>query len=243
MRLHHRLARLFGYDLVHIRRNHPTVEAHLGLLFEHLKVNLVFDVGGNCGQYVQLLRDNGYSGHIISFEPVAENVEQLNRLATDDKRWVICPYALGAANEVLEINVAQKSTFSSFLTPNQYAEELFAKKAPVKDVERVQVRRLDDVYEELTGSFEESELRPFLKMDTQGYDLEVLAGAQQCLTKINAFQSELSILPLYEGMPDYIQSLQRFRELGYGLSGLYQVTRDHSTGFLVEVECVMQKLP
>ena len=96
MRFHRRLAKLFGYDLLHIKRRHPSLEAHLGVLFKQIGVNLVLDVGANTGQYANLLRKNGYKGHIFSFEPISKNVAILELKAKDDPRWHICHYSLGS---------------------------------------------------------------------------------------------------------------------------------------------------
>lgn len=243
MRLHHRFARVFGYDLLHIKRNHPSLESHLDILFRQLGVNLILDVGANAGQYVELLRTYGYKGYVVSFEPVAHNIEELNKKAENDPRWLICPYALGSENQTLDLNVTTISTFSSFHTPNKYAGELFAQKTPIEGVEQVAVKRLDDVFEEVCAFVKEETVVPYLKMDTQGFDLEVLKGAQESIEKIDAFQSEISLIPLYDGMPDYLEALATFRELGFSMTGLYTVTRDHSNQFLVELECVMRRLP
>ncbi len=241
MRFHRRFAKLFGYDLLHIKRRHPSLEAHLGVLFKQIGVNLVLDVGANIGQYAILLRKNGYKGHIISFEPVARNITVLKAKAKNDPRWHVCPYGLGSQKEFLDINVTQLSTFSSFLTPNKYAKQLFAKDTPIESIERVEVKCLDDVYDNLCTLTEIDTVIPYLKMDTQGYDLEVLKGAQIVIQHIEAFQSEISLIPLYADMPDHIDALKYFKELGFSLTGMYQVTRDRSNQLLVEMECVMRK--
>ncbi|RUM42185.1 MAG: FkbM family methyltransferase [Desulfocapsa sp.] len=241
MRLHRRFAKLFGYDLLHIKRRHPSLEAHLSVLFEQIEINLVLDVGANTGQYATLLRENGYKGNIISFEPVARNLAVLEIKAGKDPLWHICPYGLGASNQFLDINVTQLSTFSSFLTPNEYAGQLFTADTPIESIEKVEVKRLDAVYDDLCSVINEDVVVPYLKMDTQGYDLEVLKGCQNIIEEIEAFQSEISLIPLYENMPDHIEALKYFQKLGFSLTGMYQVTRDRSNQLLVEMECVMRK--
>jgi hypothetical protein len=69
----------------------------------------------------------------------------------------------------------------------------------------------------------------------------VLEGAAECLPRIIALQSEISVIPIYDGMPDYITCLQTFREMGFELTGLYPVTRDRDTLVVVEFDCVMQR--
>ncbi len=243
MRIHRRFAKLFGYDLLHIQRRHPSLEAHLTILFKTIGINLVLDVGANTGQYAKLLRNNGYKGHIISFEPVARNIDVLRVKAKNDPKWTICPYGLGSTDQTLDINVTQLSTFSSFLNPNKYAGQLFKKDTPIDSIEPVEVKRLDSVYDALCEKIKEKTVVPYLKMDTQGYDLEVLKGAGNTINNFEAFQSEISLIPLYDGMPDYIEALKYFKELGFSMTGMYTVTRDRSNQLLVETECVMRRLP
>jgi len=241
MRIHRRFAKLFGYDLLHIKRQHPSLEAHLGVLFKQIGVNLVLDVGANTGQYAELLRGNGYKGYIVSFEPVSKNIAILKRKATNDSRWHICPYGLGSKGQTLDIHVTNLSTFSSFLSPNRYANHLFPEKTPIESIEQVEVKCLDEIYDYICSITPLDTIVPYLKMDTQGYDLEVLEGAKAVMHNIEAFQSEISLIPLYDNMPDHLESLTYFKKLGFSLTGMYQVTRDRSNQLLVEMECVMRK--
>ena len=82
------------------------------------------------------------------------------------------------------------------------------------------------------------ERRIFLKMDTQGFDLEVFAGASQSLGRIRCLLSELSMTPVYDGMPHYLTSLVAFEEKGFVMSGLYPVNRNKDLSF-IEVDCML----
>jgi hypothetical protein len=125
--------------------------------------------------------------------------------------------------------------FSSFHSPNAYARGEWGKDAEVDHVERVAVRRLDHVLPEIVGT---DRLPPtFLKMDTQGWDLEVLEGASGILSDVVVLQSEVSMLPIYGRMPNMHESLDRFRERGYSVSGLFPVGYD-SHNRVVEFDCL-----
>jgi hypothetical protein len=54
---------------------------------------------------------------------------------------------------------------------------------------------------------EETYRRVFLKTDTQGYDLKVLAGARRTLDRTIGIQIELSVVAIYEGMPSYVEAI------------------------------------
>src|ERR1700690_3076516 len=90
-------------------------------ILERLAINCVLDVGANQGQYGLLLRRIGYRGWILSFEPVRSNFQVLEKVAKRHGPWRAYPYALGATTRRLEINVAELSVFSSFLTPKAEA--------------------------------------------------------------------------------------------------------------------------
>jgi hypothetical protein len=82
--------------------------------------------------------------------------------------------------------------------------------------------------------------RTFVKIDTQGFDLEVLRGAQRTLASVPALQTEVSFRPLYHGSPDYAQSIEAFGQLGFAVSDFFLVAWD-SDGTAFEFDCIMQR--
>jgi hypothetical protein len=74
-----------------------TIGRHLPKLFSHLEINCVLDVGAHHGEFGSFLRDIGYSGNIISFEPVQENYLQLVRRCSgiQNGRLVVWPWGIG----------------------------------------------------------------------------------------------------------------------------------------------------
>lgn len=241
MRFHRKIPQLFGYDLIHIKRNHPTLESHLTFLFEDLKTNVVLDVGANRGQFGQLLRETGYEGHIISFEPLGETYQKLAQASAGDEKWQTYNCALGAVSETTEINFTSASEFTSFLNPSDYGKEVRNAQVQIAQKETVEVKKLDDIFEEVISKCSGTDHQVFLKMDTQGFDQEVLKGAEKSLSRIGGLQSEIAILPLYEGMPDYVESLSTFRSKGFELTGLFPVSRDQQSLILIEMDCVMRR--
>jgi FkbM family methyltransferase len=206
------------------------------MLLDWLAVDCVLDVGANCGQYGRMLRGIGYSGTIISFEPVARSYQELCEASQGDSRWLTLPLALGELEGTAPIHVTASTDFSSFLRPNEYCRATFGEGPIETGVEHVRVRRLDDVLQEHAQAA--GAARIFLKMDTQGYDQQVIQGASGCLERIVAVQSELSVRPVYDGAPRYLESLQWLEAAGYELTGLFTVNRDRELR-LIEMDCVM----
>src|SRR5262249_23102767 len=145
---------------------------HLQTLLSELAIDLVLDVGAHEGEFAGLLREIGYTGDIISFEPVAASFEKLTRSRQGDSRWRGRNHALGSEDGHLDLNIYEGSVFNSFLNPEGASP--FAKQRIV-GTERVAVRRLESALDEILA--DRSHARIFLKMDTQGYDLIVLRGA------------------------------------------------------------------
>jgi hypothetical protein len=79
--------------------------------------------------------------------------------------------------------------------------------------------------------------RPYLKLDTQGYDVEVLKGGAAVMQKIVALQSECSVQPIYEGMLNFSDSIAFIESFGFQLSGIFPVVTIRHR--LIEFDCVM----
>lgn len=233
-----RLARSAGYDIV----PYPLPDAmflahHLSELFALLDINLLIDVGAHRGEFGSFARGLGYDGRIVSFEPVPETFEKLERRSRNDPRWTAYPLALGAEEATRPINVTQSTDFSSFLSPSRYSAEWFGTKGSVRRTEVVPVRRLENLWGEIAP--DPFEPRVYLKLDTQGFDLQVLAGAAGCLGDVLALQSEVSAKNIYEGMTDYLDAIGRMREIGFDVTGLFPVTRQDRDLAVIEFDCVM----
>jgi FkbM family methyltransferase len=195
-----------------------------------LKVDCVIDVGANRGQFAHELRGVGYSGHIVSFEPLSSEFDVLSNGFSRDSRWGGRRVALGSRTDRLEMIVPGLTVLGSLLQPN------FQSRNSRSEV--VDVVRLDDVLPELLSDWRQR--RIYLKMDTQGYDIEVFRGAQGILSCVVGLQSELSVQPLYAGMPHYLDALKTYEEAGFNLHNVSVVGRSEDGG-VVEMNCYMRR--
>ncbi len=201
----------------------------------------MLDVGANRGQYRQFLRERvGYRGLILSFEPLAQNVEWLRRQAKSDPRWIVCGVALGSRDTRMEINVMKVDLLSSFLEPHPAMVEMFREHNVISRKESVEVRRLDSVIDELMAGRTLRNL--YLKLDTQGFDLEVIRGSSSTLSRVCALQSEISMQPLYANAPSHREALDALAAHSFAVTGMFPVVRDPMMR-VVEFDCVMIKSP
>ena len=211
---------------------------HLRESFHRLNVNCVIDVGANVGRYSSMLRKGGYNGRIISIEPLAEAHARLKERAQIDDSWRTLNIALGESDETKVLNIFAASDLSSLLVQSVDME----KNIPGSDITGTQsivVKRLDTIMDQLIDGLDEP--RVFLKMDTQGYDLKVVRGGNKFLRHVYGIQSELSVIPIYEDMPDYIESLTFYRSLGFEPTGIFPVTHELTTQHVIEFDAILTR--
>jgi len=206
-------------------------------IIKEYQIDCVIDVGANIGQYGEFLRKEvGFKGLIVSFEPDPSNFNHLKEVSKLDKQWIIKNYALGKENSTLNLNIMASSTFNSFLSPTNIETNQFKDQNSVKKTIDVLVRKLDEVLPELKQNhiFD----RTFLKLDTQGFDLEVFTGSLGSLDSIYGVQTEVSVLPIYENMPNLEDSLKLFRSNGFEVSGFYPVDETRFP-YALEYDCIL----
>src|SRR4029077_19220706 len=178
------LARRFGVEISHYRPLAARVFARLN----SAEVPLLIDVGASRGEYAARLRQHGYRGDIVSFEPGDEAFQELVSVAAGDTGWTCHRLALGAVAGDAPIHVASNLASSSLLEMED-GHRSAAPEVSVIGIETVPVARLDDALPD--------ERHCLLKLDVQGYEDRVLDGAPSTLARAVLVQCELSIAQLY----------------------------------------------
>lgn len=228
-----------GYDVVRLHSNNETLAGLLKNIFRFYQIECVIDVGANSGQYGRFLRELGYTGHIFSFEPVSSVFNKLAENAKGDSKWHCYKLALGERAETKQINVYSSTVFSSFLDATDYAKNIWSS---LKDVhaEKVEVITLDGKIDEIKQISGCDIL--YLKLDTQGYDMNVFRGAANSLKHVEAMQTELSMIHVYENTLPPLKVLAEFFSKNYCVAGMYPINRDESLA-VIEFDCVLVKRP
>jgi FkbM family methyltransferase len=195
-----------------------------------LGFDIVFDVGANVGQYAKALRTTGYVGRIISFEPVKAAFEALSAACGNDEDWIAINCALGCAPGTSPINIGAFTTMSSLLPVR---EDFSAKHdwALTSGTQECEVRRLDEV----SVCYMKPQDRLLLKIDTQGSEEAVLAGATGVIDRIAAIQIEMSISPIYSNQKTLPFMVEKLEELGFQLVEIENGARNRE-GDLIEVD-------
>jgi len=239
MRLTHRIRRLLrgiGYDI----RRFDVSSSHIvrrKTLIRSLGVTVALDVGANIGQFAVQLRDNfEFRGRIVSFEPLTAAFDELSARAASDPDWEVHHCALGAEHGHGEINVAENSQSSSILgmlpahTEAEPASSFIGR-------EHITIRPLDAVFDDVVAPDDVV----YLKVDTQGFERQVLAGAAASLPRVTLVQLELSLTPLYAGETLLPEMLSLMQEEGYDLVGLEPGFTDPRSGRLLQTDGLFRR--
>ena len=208
---------------------------HISWVLRELRVNVVLDVGANLGQYAEMLRRSGYSGRIVSFEPVAALSATLREKAASDHRWQVHGHALGEEEGEADINVVP-GTMSSLLRASEFGRE-WSQRLRTSRTETIRIRRLQDVIDDATAGVKDP--RVYLKMDTQGFDLATFRGGGDRVTELLGLQSEVSCVPIYDDMPRFAEQITEYERAGFEITGMFPVSRDRSTLRVIEFDVVM----
>ncbi len=171
-------------------------------------VDLVVDAGANTGQFAGGLREEGYVGAILSVEPVSAAFEILSGRAGRDRHWRAVRMALGRQQGRAAINVAHDTAYSSLLEPLHGVEADHSGIATASR-EEVGLTTLDLLLAD------ENAARPFIKLDVQGFEEEVLAGGVQTLERAAGLQLELSAARLYRGGWSFWQGIAALDRAGF----------------------------
>jgi len=207
-----RTAQRLGLDIRRYGPQSSPVARRASVMAGH-GVDVVLDVGANRGQYAGELRSAGYTERIVSFEPLAEPFEALSREAKQDPRWRCLKLGLGASPSRSTMHVAgNQAASSSLLRMEGWIADAAPHQAYV-GTEMVNVARLDDVAPTLVGARD----RMMLKLDVQGYELEVLRGGPSTLRRAEVLEAELSLVALYEDQPLWRETVDYLRQAGLEL--------------------------
>jgi FkbM family methyltransferase len=202
-------------------------------MLAHHEINLVFDVGANTGQYsVELRRRFRYRGRIVSFEPLSSAHAQLLRAAATDALWEVAPrVALGQNVGSVALHVSGNSQSSSVLAMLDAHSSAAPESRYIRD-EVVPMTTLDIV----ARGYASDDSRVLLKVDTQGYEAEVLRGAEQLLAKSSGVQMEMTLTPLYEGQMLMRDLWRILEDAGFELWSLSPVFVDRRSGRLLQID-------
>lgn len=227
--------RKMGYDLVrYTPRFHPL--ARRKSLCDSYGIESVLDVGANVGQYAMELRSIGYKGKIFSFEPLSAAYKELRNNAEFDKLWKTYNFALGNTCGNVSINIAGNS-YSSSILDMLPSHERYAPASKYIGKENIKIKTLDSLFESLEIKGE----NVLLKIDTQGFEKDIIEGSKNSLAFIETIQVEMSLIPLYKGSILFDDMHDLLQKKGFSVVSLEPGFSDDATGRLLQVDGIFHR--
>jgi FkbM family methyltransferase len=202
-------------------------------LFDSHAIDVVLDVGANYGQYAKRLQHAGFNGTIISFEPLQQAYLHLNENSIGIRNWLTKPVALGNANHKSVINIAGNSASSSLLDMHQQHLEA-APESAYKGTQEIEVVTLDSIFDTLV----KDNSRVYLKIDTQGYEKQVLEGAAESIKHIEGLELEMSFDELYAGQTTFLALFELVQKLGFSICHFTPGLKNPATGHLLQADII-----
>jgi FkbM family methyltransferase len=227
------LLRKIGIELL----RYPNLDIRRRMkLFDNFKINKIFDVGANVGNYAISLRKFGYKGDIISFEPLSNVFTILKKNSDRDNKWIAANMAIGDIDGETTINVAANTDSSSLLGMLPLHVES-APEAQYIGKEKIKICKLDTII----NNYIKEEDNIFLKIDTQGFEKNVIDGAINSLPIIKGIQIEMSLVHLYEGDLIYTDMIEFLKSNGFHLYSLENGFAHPKSGQLLQVDGIFYR--
>lgn len=225
-----KLINKLNYDLVYYEK-----EAYKNHLIVN-NINFVIDIGANIGQYRDEIRKYGYQGDILSIEPQSSAYKILLKNSSYDKKWMVYKQCgLGDKNEKKEIFISKNSVSSSFLEmKNNHIDS--APNSISIDSEIVEIETLDSVYKNSINN-----QRVFIKIDSQGYEMNIIRGGEFALRHASGLQVEVSCAELYHDQSNLEDLMDKISSLGFKIWDIVPGFRNLNDGRLLQFDLICYK--
>jgi FkbM family methyltransferase len=195
----------------------------------------VIDIGANRGQFTVAARNLLHPSRIHSFEPLPAAADSLEKSCAGYPEVVVHRVALGAQQGRAALHVNKHSQSSSLLELGGRHLQAFPAATAVDHVDVI-VRRLDAELDAIALE------RPVLvKVDAQGYESEILAGAGGSVEAMDALIVETSFTPLYEGETPFLELLDQVSEMGFRFERPVGTLTDPTTGEYLQMDALFSR--
>ncbi|MES2699614.1 MAG: FkbM family methyltransferase [Pseudomonadota bacterium] len=169
---------------------------------------VIYDIGANVGTWARLAHSQFPDAQIHAFEPLQFHLPELRMFGSEIDKLHIHPVALGSQPGSAMITVTDFSDASSLLPLAKKGADTWG--ISEKGHEVIRVERLDDWI-----AANQLAMPDCLKLDVQGFELEVLKGARQTLPSVRNIIVELSFDEFYEGQPGVDELFAELMQAGF----------------------------
>lgn len=202
---------------------------------QKLDIKTVVDVGANIGQFAKEARELFAEAQIYSFEPLASCYQTLTEKFMNDKNFKAFNFALGEREGEIEIHKSDYSPGSSILRMKKEAQELFPHITEQAD-EKIKIKRLDDL---AIGEGLSKEI--LIKIDTEGYEKNVIEGGMSTIKKAKVIVIENSYIARFEGQALFPEIYKLLTDAGFEYRGAWTEKLNPQTGEILFEDSIFLK--
>jgi FkbM family methyltransferase len=186
-------------------------------VLRNLECECVLDIGANRGQFALISRKVFPLAKIYSFEPLEEPAQIFQKIFNNEPNVILYPFAIGREKTTATIHITKDDDSSSMLPITKMQSDMFPGAAE-KDTRQVMIYPLSELID--PASIPSASL---LKIDVQGFELDVLQGCEDILQKFSHLYIECSFIELYEGQALAHQIIAWLEERNFGLSSIHNL--------------------
>ena len=223
----------FGYTFL---RSHKSISIDeiIKLRLKFLPTDILLDVGANKGKFTEYFKNEFQQYHL--FEPNPILVKELKN-KFKNKKFKILNFGLGDKNEKINLNMTNDSakSLSSIKKQTNELKNNFRNTEIINTVE-IKIKRLDDYLDTLNLK----SYKIFLKIDTQGNDLETLIGLGNYLSYVQFLKIEMPCIKLYETGYNNWDILDFLKINNFEPVHFENISRKKN-GKLIEYDCFFEK--
>jgi FkbM family methyltransferase len=199
--------------------NHEEREFLLALGFAfHGNDIVVYDIGAHRGVVASALAKLENVRSVHAFEPIPRSFQRLVGEVRTEPKVVCHKVALGSENRMGRLHVSAEAASSSLLPMAASHRSEFPGTGDAVEID-VEIARLDDFILR-----QQLPLPDVLKIDVQGFELDVLEGGLSALKRARFCVVEMSFIPLYDGSPVFDDIYRFLTGQGFVLRGAGPVT-------------------
>lgn len=201
-------------------------------------INTILDVGANVGDFAKTIREVLPDARIYSLEPLPDCFDTLKNVLPGDSNFKPLNIAAGSKKEVMQFYRSFHSPSSSFLKMEDIHKQAFpdSREGQINEALDVNVDTLDNIF-----SAERIENNILVKIDVQGFEAEVIAGAKQILAKAKIVFIEMSFVGLYKNLPLFHDIYTKLYEMGFRYKGALAQMIHPDTGEVVQMDAIFVK--
>jgi FkbM family methyltransferase len=178
----------------------------------------IIDIGANRGQFALIARNYYPNANIISFEPLEEPAKTFRHIFNSDSNTLLYENALGPIHKKMEIHISKQDDSSSLLPISGLQNDIFPGTAE-KETRTVEVKTLDEIL-----SVDSIKQPALLKVDVQGFEIDVLKGCESLLPLFEYIYVECSFVELYVGQSLAHEIISFLRAFKFALTGIYNLS-------------------